>query len=202
MKFSLALCCAALFFAVPTFAVDEAPAPERKPGLLNRMMHPFGGGKRAAEPTPAPAAEKKPGMMNRVLHPFGGGKDSASKSNGRLAVELKFSPQPLKLSESNRLKVTLTLINHGKKLAPLEFPTSQRIEVLIKNNFGKTIEKWSDDQPFTNDPTVVTINPGERAEYIVEVATRDLVAGQSYTVEGFFPNYNTLRAEKALTPEK
>ena len=202
MKFILALCCAATLSAVNAFAADEAPAPEKKPGLLNRMIHPFGGGKPAAEATPAPAVEKKPGIMNRVLHPFGGGKDSASKSNGRLAVDLKFAPVPLKLSETNRLKVTLTLINHGKKLAPLEFPTSQRIEVLIKNNVGKTIEKWSDDQPFTNDPSVVAINPGERAEYTVEVATREMSAGQLYSVEGFFPAYNTLRAEKTLVPEK
>ena len=204
MKFLLALCCAATLSAVPVFAADEPPAPEKKPGLLHRMIHPLGGGKPAtgATPAPAPAAEKKPGIVNRVLHPFGGGKDSAGKSNGRLAVDLKFSPTPLKLSETNRLKVTLTLINHGKKLAPLEFPTSQRIEVLIKNNVGKTIEKWSDDQPFTNDPTVVAINPGERAEYTVEVATREMSAGQSHTVEGFFPAYNTLRAEKTVVPEK
>ena len=202
MKLTLALCCAATLSAAHLFAADPAPAVEKKPGILHKMMHPFGGEKRATEPTPAPVAEKKPGIVNRVLHPFGGGKDSASKNNGQLAVELKLSPQPLKLSETNRLKVTLTLINRGKKLAPLEFPTSQRIEVLIKNNVGKTIEKWSDDQPFTNDPTVMTVNPGERAEYAVEVATREMVAGQSYTVEGFFPNYNTLRAEKALTPEK
>ena len=204
MKFLLALCCSATLLTVPVFAADGAAAPEKKPGLFHRMIHPFGGGKSPAEatPAPAPAAEKKPGIVQRVLHPFGGGKDSAGKNSGRLAVDLKLAPLPLKLSETNRLKVTLTLANHGKKLAPLEFPTSQRIEVLIKNNFGKTIEKWSDDQPFANDPTVVAINPGERAEYTVEVATREMSAGQSYTVEGFFPSYNTLRAEKALTPEK
>lgn len=201
MKFSLALCCAATLSVANVFAADATPAPETKPGILNRMMHPFGGKKKEPEPEPA-AAEKKPGIVNRMLHPFSGGKGSASKSNGRLAVELKLAPLPLKLSEANRLKVTLTLVNQGKKLAPLEFPTSQRIEVLIKNNVGKTIEKWSDDQPFTSDPTVVTINPGERAEYAVEVATREMVAGQTYTVEGFFPAYNTLRAEKIVVPEK
>lgn len=203
MKLTLALCCAVALTAANVFAADVAPAPEKKPGIWNRIIHPFGGGKRAADatPAPAPAAEKKPGIMNRVLHPFGG-KGGAKKGDGQLAVELKLAPLPLKLADSNRLKVTLTLVNHGKKLAPLEFPTSQRIEVLIKNNFGKTIEKWSDDQPFTSDPTVVTINPNERAEYTVEVATRELVAGQIYTVEGFFPAYNTLRAEKAIVPEK
>ena len=202
MKLSLALCCAALLTAVHVHAADEAPAPEKK--LMHRLMHPFGGDrakKAAPASTPAPA-EKKPGIVHRVLHPFGGGKGGKMKNSGKLSVEMKLSPLPLKLAETNRLKVTLTLANHGKKLAPLEFPTSQRIEVLVKNSAGKTVEQWSQDQAFTSEPTVVTINPGERAEYSVEVATRDLSAGQSYTVRGFFPKYEELKAEKMLVPEK
>ncbi len=190
--------------AVHVFAADETIAPEKKPGLMHRLMHPFGGGEssRKADSAPTPAPEKKSGIVNRVLHPFGGKKDGAGKNGGKLAVEMKLSPLPLKLADANRLKVTLTLVNHGKKLAPLEFPTSQRIEVLIKNSAGKTVEQWSQDQAFTSEPTVVTINPNERAEYSVEVATRELSAGQTYTVQGFFPKYDTLKAEKTLVPEK
>ena len=206
MKFPIALCCVATLSLCHAFAADAVPEPEKKPGILKRMLHPFSGGKRAAEPTPAPAPapapEKKPGIMNRVLHPFGGGKDAVGKDKSRLAAALTLSPLPLKLADTNRLKVTLTLTNRGKKLAPLEFATSQRIDVLIKNSAGKTIEQWSQDQSFTNEPTVMTINPGERAEYVVEVATRDMSAGQTYTVEGFFPGYNTLRATQTLVPEK
>lgn len=202
MKRFLALCCAAAITAVNVFAADAAPAPEKKPGIMNRILHPFGGGRKTSEPAPAPATDKKRGIMNRVLHPFGGGKGEANKGNGTLTVELKLSPQPLKLGEANRLKVTMTLINRGKKLVPLEFPTSQRIEVLIKNAAGKTIEQWSQDQAFTSEPTVVTINPLERAEYAVEVATRDLSAGERFSVEAYLPAYNTLRAEKTLVPEK
>ena len=200
MKLSLVLCCAALWFSVDAFAADEATAPEKKPGLMRRLMHPFGGEKKAA-PAPQTPTEKKPGIINRVLHPFGG-KSGGAKNSGRLTVEMKLSPLPLKLSEANRLKVTLTLVNHGKKLAPLEFPTSQRIEVLIKNGAGKTIEQWSQDQAFASEPTVVTINPNERAEYSAEVATREMSAGQSYTVQGFFPKYDTLKAGQTITPEK
>ena len=199
MKLPLAFCCAVVLTVAHAPAADETPAPAKKPGLMHRMLHPFGGGTDAPA-TPAPAVEKKPGIVNRVLHPFGG---SAGKtSNGKLAVEMKLSPLPLKLAQTNRLKVTLTLTNHGKKLAPLDFPTSQRIEVLIKNGAGKTIEQWSQDQAFTNEPAVVTINPGERAEYSVEVATRDLSAGQSYIVQGFFPRYAELKAVQTLVPEK
>jgi Intracellular proteinase inhibitor len=73
---------------------------------------------------------------------------------------------------------------------------------LIKTSGGKLVEQWSQDQAFTHDPTIVTVNPGERAEYRVEVATRDLSAGQSYVVQGFFPNYEALKAEAMLVPEK
>ena len=204
MKISLALCCVAMLTTVHVFAADEATAPEKKPGLVHRLMHPFGGGEssRKADSAPTPAPEKKSGIVNRVLHPFGGKKGGGGKNDGKLGVEMKLSPLPLKLADANRLKVTLTLVNHGKKLAPLEFPTSQRIEVLIKNSAGKTIEQWSQDQAFTSEPTVVTINPNERAEYSVEVATRELSAGQTYTVQGFFPKYDTLKVEKTLVPEK
>lgn len=148
-----------------------------------------------ATPTP------KRTILNRVLHPFGSGEKKA-KTAGKLIVEMKLEPQPLKLSSANRLKVTLTLVNRTKKLVPLEFPTAQRIEVLLKTASGKLVEQWSQDQVFAQETTVVTVNPGERVEYVVEVATRDLVAGQSYLVQGFFPNYDLLKAEKTIVPEK
>ena len=84
----------------------------------------------------------------------------------------------------------------------LDFPTTQRIEVLVKNKAGKTIVRWSEDQAFANEPTLVAINPGERLEYTATVSTRDLVAGETYTVEAFFPSYEALRQNRALTPEK
>ena len=176
MKFPLALCGAVLSIVVVSCAEQEAPSSEKKPGLMHRLLHPFGGGE-----------------------PDGGKK---SKAQGKLDVALRLDPLPLKLSQSNRLKVTLMLTNRTRKLASLEFPTSQRIEVLIKTSGGKLVEQWSQDQAFTHEPTIVTVNPGERAEYRVEVATRDLSAGQAYVVQGFFPNYETLKAEATLVPEK
>ena len=87
-------------------------------------------------------------------------------------------------------------------MAQLEFPTSQRVEVLLKSKEGKTIEQWSQDQAFNNEPTLVTINPRERLEYSVNVATRDMVAGETYTVEGFFPNFDALRKTHPIKAEK
>ncbi|MEA3207564.1 MAG: Intracellular proteinase inhibitor [Chthoniobacter sp.] len=122
------------------------------------------------------------------------------KSWRQLVPSVVLEPTPLKLSEVRSFKVMLHLKNAGKKLAQLEFPTSQRIEVLIKDETGKLLEQWSEDQAFENEPTQVTINPGERLEYTATVSTRDLKAGKNYTVEGFFPNFEQLRATKQLTP--
>ncbi len=165
-----------------------------------------GGALSAAEDQP-PAP--KPGLLKRTtdfLWPFGrksgeGKAAAASQSWKKLAPSVTIDPEPVKLSEVRTFKVTLQLANKGKKLVQLDFPTTQRIEVLLKDAAGKRIEQWSEDQAFENEPTLVTINPGERLEYVANVATRDLKAGDSYTVEAFFPNYEELRATKKIVPE-
>jgi hypothetical protein len=160
----------------------------------------------AAAAEEAPPATPKPSLWNRLLHPFGGSKDKGSKVRGtdfkKLDVGMQVEPNPVKLGENKQVKVTLTLSNRSGKLAQLDFPTSQRIEVLINAKNGQRLLQWSEDQAFANEPTLVTINPGERLEYSVNVSTRDLAAGGSYTIEGFFPNFEQLRKSETLTAEK
>jgi len=133
-----------------------------------------------ATPTP------KPSILKRWMKTLGVSKDpSNTTATGfkGLEIGLEADPSQIKVSEVKQIKVTVTLANRGKKIAQLEFPTSQRIEVLVKSKEGKTIEQWSEDQAFSNEPTMVAINPGERLEYTVNVATRDMVAdraGQSF----------------------
>lgn len=157
----------------------------------------------AAEEAPNPTATPKPSLFNRLLHPFGGSKKKGDKGQvthfKQLEMGLAVEPNPVKLSESRQMKVTLTLINRGGKMAQLEFPTSQRVEVLVKTKTWDTIEQWSQDQAFNNEPTLVTINPNERLEYSVNVATRDMVAGQTYIVEAFFPNFDALKKTVEVT---
>ena len=175
MKFR-ALFCLLAVLPLGLRAAEEAPAPPPKPSLLSRMLHPFGGSK---------AKDKEQVTTFRQLE-----------------MGLIIDPNPVKLSDNRQMKVTLTLTNRGGKLAQLDFPTSQRVEVLLKTKDGKTIEQWSQDQSFNNEPTLVTINPKERLEYSVNVATRDMVPGQTYTVEGFFPNFDALRKTHPVTAEK
>ncbi len=176
MKFRALICLLAVAAPLDLLAAEEAPAPTPKPSLLNRLIHPFGGSK---------AKAKAPVTTFRQLE-----------------MGLLVDPNPVKLTDHRQVKVTLTLTNRGGKMQQLDFPTSQRVEVLLKNKDGKTIEQWSQDQAFTNEPTLVTINPKERLEYSVNVATRDMAAGETYTVEGFFPNFDQLRKTLPITVAK
>lgn len=155
----------------------------------------------------APPATPKPGLMHRLLHPFAGGKSAPAPkvkdvNFKQLEMTLAVEPAAPKLPETREVKVAVMLANKGKKLVQLDFPTTQRLEVLVKSKAGKRVVQWSEDQAFTNDPTLVAINPGERLEYSVTLSTRDLVAGETYTIEAFFPNFDPLRKSRTLTPAK
>ena len=179
MKFRALLCLAALALPMGLLAVEEKPTPTPKPNLWHRLTHPFDSkGKSKGE------------------------KGEKGVVSGTLEMGVTVEPNPVKLADNRQIKVTLTLTNRASKLAQLEFPTSQRVEVLVKSKDGKTIEQWSQDQAFNNEPTLVTINPRERLEYSVNVSTRDMSAGQSYIVEAFFPNFEALRKSIPVAAEK
>jgi len=161
---------------------------------------------------PGAGGEPKPGFIGRTWRsaakviPFRGepkpavvSKTSSAKFRG---LEMKMTAEPLapKLGDTRQLTVTLRLENKGKRLVQLDFPTTQRIEVLVRNTAGKLVEQWSEDQAFQNEPGLVAINPRERLEYTATVSTRDFAADQDYIVEGFFPNYENLRATVKVTP--
>lgn len=175
------------FLLYPAIVVGVALAPAR------------------AEDSAAPAAKSKGGpvqwLWERIPVPKFGGKKNSDATWKDLRLELVLNPPTVKLPETRRIEVTLQLTNAGKKLVQLEFPTSQRIDVLVKDSAGRVLERWSEDQVISSEPTVVTLNPGERLEYTAAVATRDMSAGQRYVVEGFFPRYPELRLVKSITPQ-
>jgi hypothetical protein len=184
MKFRLFALLFALFPLAAASAADATPAPTPRPSILDRLLHPFGGPKKKEDQPEVKGTEIK---GTHFKH---------------LSINMTVEPKVLKLSETRELKATVTLANHGTQLLQMEFPTSQRIEVVIKTKAGKLVEQWSEDQAFVNEPSLVTINPNERVEYVATMATRDLVAGESYVLEAFFPNYDTMRTQLPLVPQK
>jgi hypothetical protein len=169
------------FFALGVFTLTACAQDEQQPGFMRRTLKT---------------------SMEVVKKPFAGfGKRQPPLTN-ELQMEMKLNPEQVVLAETRQIQATLSLTNKSKKLVQLEFPSTQRIEVVIRNSQGKSVVQWSEDETFTGDPGFVAINPGEHVEYTASLATRDLGAGQLYTVEGFFPKYPQLRAHRLVTPLK
>ena len=119
-----------------------------------------------------------------------------------LELDLRLAPSPVSLSETRRIDATLRLRNRSSRFLQLEFPTTQRFEMLLRDDRGKTLVQWSEDQAFEPTPCVVGINPGEHVEYHAALSLRDVQPGGHYTVLAFFPNREDLKAELPLEPRK
>ena len=155
----------------------------------------------AEDQTPQPTPQKR-SWFSRILHPFQSSpvptyKDPRLRG---LLLDLKLSPQPVKLSEVRQLEVKITLTNVSKRAVTLEFPTDQRIEILLKSPTDAVLTTWSDNHAFDAKPAVVLINPGEHIYYPETIATRELTPNKVFVVEVFFPQYPELRIrQKFLT---
>jgi hypothetical protein len=154
----------------------------------------------AQEPSPTP--EKRGGWFTRMLHPFQSNPVPSYKDPRLrgLVLELKLSPQPVKLSEVRQLQVNLTVTNVSKRAVVLDFPTEQRFEIYLRNSSDAILTTWTDNHAFADKAATVLINPLERVNYPETIATRDLTANKVFIAEAFFPQYPELRIrQKFLT---
>jgi hypothetical protein len=158
-----------------------------------------------AKATPTPGfLDKSWGKTLEILHLRHAAHSQTPPPQIHHQIELKLdlSPSPVQLSANREIKVIVSLFNRSKKYVHLDFPTSQRIEILVRDASGKVVNTWSEDQSFTNDPAAVTVNPGERLEYTASVATREMTADQPYVIEASFPSYPELKIQQQVTPKK
>jgi Intracellular proteinase inhibitor len=117
-----------------------------------------------------------------------------------LEMRVKVIPEVIRLSDTRALEVHLQLINRSKKPANLLFNDSRKYDFILRDVSGKKLAQWSDDQPVNQTPGYVIINPGERAEFVGSVSTRDMVAGRTYTLETLVVGYEKMRLVLQLTP--
>src|SRR5437660_5439192 len=145
-----------LLMADGIFAQDIAPTstPPRKRGWLSRILHPF-----------------SPEVVPQYKDP---------RLRG-LAVDLQITPQTVKLSEVRQLAIKVTLTNLSKRPVALDFPTSQRIEIYLKNSAGEILTKWSDNHAIAEKPATILINPQERIEYNETISTSNLTPNTVFT---------------------
>jgi hypothetical protein len=113
-----------------------------------------------------------------------------------MTVEL--APNPLKLSEVRQMDVRVRLTNKSKRPITLEFPTSQRFEIYLRNSAETILTTWSDNHAFAQVLGTVYINPQEHIEYAETIATRELTPNRVFICEVFFPKYPELRVRQKL----
>lgn len=115
-------------------------------------------------------------------------------------MRLKIVPEFVRLSDTRSLEVHLMLINRSRKSVNLAFNDSRKYDFVLRDSTGKKLAQWSDDQPVTQTPSYVIINPSERAEFVGNISTRDMSAGRSYTIEGFVVGYDKMRMSLQVNP--
>jgi Intracellular proteinase inhibitor len=121
-----------------------------------------------------------------------------------LEMRVRVIPEAIHLSDTRALEVHLQLINRSKKAINLFFNDSRKYDFILRDPSGKKLAQWSDDQPVTQTPGYVIINPTERAEFVGNVSTRDMVAGRTYTLEAIVVGYDKMRQviQLALSGER
>jgi hypothetical protein len=142
------------------------------------------------------ASPEKRGWFSRLLHPFSSSNPAPTYKDARLrglVLELKLSPEPVKLSEVRQLQVNLALKNVSKRAVVLDFPSEQRFEIYLRNSTEAILTIWSDNHAFEDKPGTILINPSEQIDYPATIATRDLSANKVFICEVFFPQYPELR---------
>ena len=181
----LAFCIVAL---APLHAADDAPV---KPGFWKRTWDATKGvGQKTVEAV-TPRLRKK-----------SGGETSVPVTWKNLAVSMKLEPAQVRLADARVIEVTVSVVNNGKTAVHLEFPTSLRMDVVVKAEGGKIVSRWSDDQRIEKEGGILLINPNERLEYTAKISTREMTAGRAFEIEAYFPSYERLRASKTVIPER
>ena len=144
-------------------------------------------------------AQEKRTWFSRVMHPFGSSEKIPEYKNPKLRgliLAAEIPQEPVKLSEVRQLPVRVTLTNRGAQAVELNFPTEQRIEILLHDSSRRVVTRWSDNRAFAEQPGTLLINPGEHVEYSETIATRELTPGKVFTVEVTVPAFPELDAQR------
>jgi hypothetical protein len=177
----------------PFFTSSETRAVELQESRL--QTSPSSGYPRVRQ-APDTALGQVRGFFKDLIPPIRFGGLAAGPETVSLVVE----PEAPLLADQRELGVTYTVRNNSSQMTRLEFPTSQRIEILTKNATGGVVDRWSDDRAFQPYEGIVVINPRERIEYREKVSTREMRGGATYTIETSMAADPDFPAQKLITP--
>jgi len=113
---------------------------------------------------------------------------------------ISVSPATFSLADRREIDVTYRISNMTRRMMVLDFSSSQRFDVVVKDSTGKVVERWSDDRSFSDQAGVVTINPREFIEYTARIPTREMQAGQNYLIQASLEGHPEYTQSIAVTP--
>lgn len=116
-------------------------------------------------------------------------------ASGNVVVE----PSEFRLDERREVDVEYVVINRTDRMFQFDFPTQQRLEIVVRDSTGAVVERWSEDRFFDERESVLMINPKERVEYQERIATRELKPGTTYTVEASIVEQPELTRSQDIT---
>jgi hypothetical protein len=119
-----------------------------------------------------------------------------------LEMRVTLTPDTITLPDTRSFDARIVLINRSKKAVTLLFNDSREYDFLLQDTAGKKLVQWTDDQPVTQNPAYVIVNPNERSEFVGTISTRDMVAGRTYTLQASMLGYPKLATTIELSPTK
>jgi hypothetical protein len=119
-----------------------------------------------------------------------------------LEMRVALTPDTIKLPDTRSFEAKIILINRSRKAVTLLFNDSREYDFLLRDPTGKKLVQWTDDQPVTQNPAYVIVNPSERSEFVGTISTRDMVLGRPYVLEASIVGYPKLATTINLTPQK
>jgi hypothetical protein len=123
-------------------------------------------------------------------------------AEGKIPIlSVTLEPAEFELQERREITVTLALRNESNRQLQILFPTSQRIEILTKDQMGRLIERWSEGRVFDPLEEIVIINPNEMVEYSQRIPTREMKKGETYMIEVFLFNNPQYTKTVAIYPK-
>ena len=132
-------------------------------------------------------------------------KKKPTKSSGtdfrNIVTSIQIKPETVRLSTTRSIDATMQITNKTERGLQLSFPTSQHIEVVVKTEDGKVIQRWSEDQRIERETSLVVVNPGERLEYVASISTRNMTVGTTYVIEATAPGYAGIFARIVVVPQ-
>ena len=143
------------------------------------------------------AVKSAAGSVAGVIDPFSKKDPKATKRPLRLEADCR--PLPVVLKQTSSLKVVVTVISEAKRAQLLEFNSPERATAVLRDSSGKIVAGASSVGSESRQSGVVTINAGERLEYVLQIPTSGIAAGRTYTLEASLVGQSGLVARSQIS---